>query len=149
MSPPRAKARPLSSRGQRRCRRPVPGGPISPTCSGPTTRRRTDERIPTHMTRRTRSPAMSALDDTSTTVTALDLPNASAPVYSTVCDTALGPVLLTSDGEHLTGLYLEVSDETTHRLHRSFGVEPSPDNAQAVLADAEAKLRGDCPAEPR
>src|SRR5699024_9214171 len=141
MSPPRAKARPLSSRGQRRCRRPVPGGPISLICSGPTTRRRTDERIATHMTRRTRSPAVIALDDTPTTVTALNLPNSSAPVYSTVCDTALGPVLLTSDGEHLTGLYLEVSDEITHRLHLSYGVEPTPENDLAIFADTEVQLR--------
>ena len=84
---------------------------------------------------------MIALDDTPTTVTALNLPNSSAPVYSTACDTALGPVLLTSDGEHLTGLYLEVSDEITHRLHRSFGVEPTPENDLAVFADAEVQLR--------
>src|SRR5699024_7333692 len=72
---------------------------------------------------------------------ALTLPTASAPVYSPVCDTALGPVLLTSDGEHLTGLYLEVSDEITHRLHRSYGVEPTPENDLAIFADTEVQLR--------
>ena len=84
---------------------------------------------------------MSALDDTSTTVTALNLPNASAPVYSTVCDTALGPVLLTSDGEHLTGLYLKVSEEITHRLQRAYGVEPTQDESLTIFADTHVQLR--------
>src|SRR5699024_2691222 len=91
---PRVGARAGGRRGQRSGRRPAPGGPILTPWPGRTTRRLTDERIATHKTRRTRIPAVIALDDTPTTVTALNLPNSSAPVYSTVCDTALGPVLL-------------------------------------------------------
>ena len=56
----------------------------------------------------------------------IDLPIASAPVYSTILDTELGPLLLTSDGDHLTGLYLEVSEAIEARLVSAFGVEPTP-----------------------
>src|SRR5699024_10930493 len=37
--------------------------------------------------------------------------------------------------------YLEVSDEITHRLHRSYGVEPTPENDLAIFADTEVQLR--------
>ena len=56
----------------------------------------------------------------------IELPAASAPVYTTILDTELGPLLLTSDGDHLTGLYLEVSEAIEARLVSAFGVEPTP-----------------------
>lgn len=70
----------------------------------------------------------------------LELPIASAPVYSTVVDTELGPILLTSDGAHLTGLYLEVSEAIEARLRKAFGVDPTPADDLEVFSRAAAQL---------
>ena len=71
---------------------------------------------------------------------AMELPTASAPVYTTILDTDLGPILLTSDGVHLTGLYLEVSEAIDARLDRMFGVEPTPEDDLEIFHRAEAQL---------
>ena len=71
---------------------------------------------------------------------AIGLPAASAPVYTTVLDTELGPILLTSDGVHLTGLYLEVSEAIDARLGRAFGVEATPEEDLEIFHRAEAQL---------
>lgn len=71
---------------------------------------------------------------------AMELPTASAPVYTTILDTDLGPLLLTSDGTHLTGLYLEVSEAIDARLDRMFGVEPTPEDDLEIFHRAEAQL---------
>ncbi|WP_209372845.1 methylated-DNA--[protein]-cysteine S-methyltransferase [Brevibacterium renqingii] len=83
---------------------------------------------------------MTTINDSSTT-SALRLPNSSAPVHSTVLGTAVGPVLLTSDGEHLTGLYLDTSDEITRRVHAGYGVVPTPADGLAIFTETEAQLR--------
>ncbi|WP_320109163.1 hypothetical protein [Brevibacterium sp. JSBI002] len=70
----------------------------------------------------------------------IDLPTASAPVYTTILDTDLGPVLLTSDGVHLTGLYLEVSELIDARLDRAFGVEPTPEDDLEIFHRTEVQL---------
>ena len=71
---------------------------------------------------------------------AIDLPTASAPVYTTIFDTELGPILLTSDGVHLTGLYLEVSEAIDARLDRTFGVEPTPEDDLEIFRRTEEQL---------
>ncbi|WP_167195949.1 methylated-DNA--[protein]-cysteine S-methyltransferase [Brevibacterium pigmentatum] len=70
----------------------------------------------------------------------IELPDASAPVYTTILDTELGPTLLTSDGAHLTGLYLEVSEVIDARLGRAFGVEATPEDDLEIFHRAEAQL---------
>ncbi|TNM58334.1 methylated-DNA--[protein]-cysteine S-methyltransferase [Brevibacterium sediminis] len=70
----------------------------------------------------------------------MELPTALAPVYTTILDTDLGPLLLTSDGTHLTGLYLEVSEAIDARLDRMFGVEPTPEDDLEIFHRAEAQL---------
>ena len=67
-------------------------------------------------------------DQTASISGPLELPIASVPVYSTVLDSELGPMLATSDGIHLTGVYLDVSEATIQRLCRAFGVEPTPND---------------------
>ena len=70
----------------------------------------------------------------------IELPDASAPVYTTILDTELGPILLTSDGAHLTGLYLEVSEAIDARLDRAFGVEATPEHDLEIFHRTEAQL---------
>lgn len=70
----------------------------------------------------------------------IDLPTASAPIYTTILDTDLGPVLLTSDGVQLTGLYLEVSELIDARLDRTFGVEPTPEDDLEIFHRTEVQL---------
>ncbi|WP_432791596.1 methylated-DNA--[protein]-cysteine S-methyltransferase [Brevibacterium sp. K11IcPPYGO002] len=70
----------------------------------------------------------------------IDLPIASAPVYSTILDTELGSILLTSDGDHLTGLYLEVSEAIDARLDRAFGIEPTPADGLEIFHRTEEQL---------
>lgn len=72
--------------------------------------------------------------------TMIDLPAASAPVYTTIFDTELGPILLTSDGIHLTGLYLEVSEGIDARGDRAFGVEATPEDDLEIFQRTEAQL---------
>ncbi|MCU4298149.1 methylated-DNA--[protein]-cysteine S-methyltransferase [Brevibacterium permense] len=70
----------------------------------------------------------------------MEQPTASAPVYTTILDTDLGPLLLTSDGAHLTGLYLEVSEAIDARLDRTFGVEPIPEDDLEIFQRTEEQL---------
>ncbi|UVI37723.1 methylated-DNA--[protein]-cysteine S-methyltransferase [Brevibacterium spongiae] len=70
----------------------------------------------------------------------LDLPITSAPVYSTVLETELGPILLTSDGVHLTGLYLEVSEAIEARLRKAFGVDPTPADDLEIFSRTATQL---------
>lgn len=70
----------------------------------------------------------------------IDRPAASAPLYTAILDTELGSILLTSDGIHLTGLYLEVSEAIDARLDRAFGVEATPEDDLEVFHRTEAQL---------
>lgn len=79
-------------------------------------------------------------DPTTEPSVTIGLPVASAPVYSTIIDTEIGPVLLNSDGTHLTGLYLDVSEAIDARLHKTFGVDPTPADDLEIFERTKAQL---------
>lgn len=88
----------------------------------------------------TRSTTTTEPDQTASIGGPLELPIASAPVYSTVLDTELGPMLATSDGIHLTGVYLDVSEATIQRLHKAFGAEPTPNDELEIFTRTGTQL---------
>ncbi|WP_228282812.1 methylated-DNA--[protein]-cysteine S-methyltransferase [Brevibacterium atlanticum] len=55
-------------------------------------------------------------------------------------DSPVGPIMLTSDGAHLTGLYLEVTDAVLARVAAASGTEPETNDDLTVFADTEAQL---------
>ncbi|SMX90553.1 methylated-DNA--[protein]-cysteine S-methyltransferase [Brevibacterium antiquum] len=61
-------------------------------------------------------------------------------VRYTVIDAALGRILLTSDGDHLTGLYLGDFDQIRERLATAGGVELVVDDELNVFAAAGEQL---------
>ncbi|MGO0603403.1 methylated-DNA--[protein]-cysteine S-methyltransferase [Brevibacterium linens] len=85
-------------------------------------------------------PTTTQPDTTQKPIAAIELPTASAPVYTTILDTDIGPILLTSDGVHLTGLYLEVSEAIDARLDRTFGVGPTRADDLEIFHRTEVQL---------
>lgn len=67
-------------------------------------------------------------------------------VRYTVIDSTLGPILLTSDGEHLTGLYLDDFDTVLERLEAKVGVAPVLDDDLTLFATADKQLGSTSPA---
>ena len=61
-------------------------------------------------------------------------------VRYTAIDSELGSVLLTSDGVHLTGLYLDDFDEILKRLAAAAGADPVSDDELTVFVDAKTQL---------
>ena len=61
-------------------------------------------------------------------------------VRYTVIDSTLGPILLTSDGAHLTGLYLDDFDTVLERLEAKVGVAPVLDDDLTLFATADKQL---------
>ncbi|WP_309136000.1 methylated-DNA--[protein]-cysteine S-methyltransferase [Brevibacterium oceani] len=68
------------------------------------------------------------------------VPDMTARQHRTVIDSPLGPIMLTSDGTHLTGLYLEVSDAVLARVTTVFGAEPETNDDLTIFADTAAQL---------
>lgn len=60
--------------------------------------------------------------------------------FRTVLDSPLGPILLTSDGAQLTGLYLEVSDTVLARVAAAFGTEPETKDDLPLFAATASQL---------
>lgn len=71
--------------------------------------------------------------------TTLTLPTAAAVRYSTI-DSSLGRMLLTSDGEHLTGLYLDDFERILDRLTTTVAAEPVVDDELNLFATAAEQL---------
>ncbi|TSI17641.1 methylated-DNA--[protein]-cysteine S-methyltransferase [Brevibacterium aurantiacum] len=69
----------------------------------------------------------------------LTQPTANAARYS-IIDSALGRILLTSDGDHLTGLYLDDFDRILKRLALSGDAEPVLDDGLTVFAATGEQL---------
>ncbi|WP_226829862.1 methylated-DNA--[protein]-cysteine S-methyltransferase [Brevibacterium aurantiacum] len=61
-------------------------------------------------------------------------------VRYTVIDSTLGPILLTSDGAHLTGLYLDDFDTVLERLEAKVGVAPVLGDDLTLFATADKQL---------
>lgn len=80
------------------------------------------------------------MTSTASTTTTLTAPDPASPVYSAVIESDLGPILLTSDGTNLTGLYLDVSDEVMERLRTAFGVEPTPAAELEIFVEVSRQL---------
>ena len=55
-------------------------------------------------------------------------------VRYTIIDSTLGRILLTSDGDHLTGLYLDDFDRILQRLGKASGAQPIGDDKLALFA---------------
>ncbi|WP_319020915.1 MULTISPECIES: methylated-DNA--[protein]-cysteine S-methyltransferase [unclassified Brevibacterium] len=66
-------------------------------------------------------------------------PTANTVSY-TVIGSTVGKILLTSDGEHLTGLYLDDFDQILQRLETTGGVEPVIDEKMNVFVEAGEQL---------
>lgn len=69
----------------------------------------------------------------------LVMPTADTVRY-TLIDSTLGRILLTSDGDHLTGLYLDDFDQVLQRLETTVGAEPVSDDDLALFAAAGDQL---------
>lgn len=66
-------------------------------------------------------------------------PTATAQRHTRI-DSALGKILLTSDGEHLSGLYLDDFDRILQRLATTTGVETIADDGSELFATAGEQL---------
>ena len=75
-----------------------------------------------------------------TAMTLLRTADTTTMIKHAVIDSSLGPILLTSDGQHLTGLYLDDFDQILDRLQATSGVESSLDDDLRVFADTRVQL---------
>lgn len=74
------------------------------------------------------------------TAAELAIPDMTARQYRSVIESPLGPILLTSDGSHLTGLYLDDSDAVLARVEKSFGTEPETNAELEIFTTTAAQL---------
>lgn len=76
-------------------------------------------------------------------------PTPKGPQYARVIASPLGPILLTTDGTRLTGLYLEDSSAVWARIEKSSGHTPQEGTALDIFAAAAVQLKEYFAAERR
>lgn len=70
----------------------------------------------------------------------ISTPTTATTLRLTITDSALGPILLTSDGQNLTGLYLDDFDAIIERLTQVGGSQPYEDDDLEVFAETRSQL---------
>lgn len=85
-------------------------------------------------------PTAAGFAEMETAMTLLRTPETTTTTMHSAIDTSLGQILLTSDGERLTGLYLDDFDQILDRLEVVSGVESNLDDDLEVFAVARQQL---------
>jgi methylated-DNA-[protein]-cysteine S-methyltransferase len=78
--------------------------------------------------------------DQATSDPVLGVPDMSGTQHRTFIDSPLGPILLTSDGDQLTGLYIDDSEAVLARVEKSFDALPESNDELEIFATAAAQL---------